>query len=42
METPKPAAKWSWWRFALQVLLALITAALIYLIMLPAFLMPKN
>jgi hypothetical protein len=41
MDSPKPAAKWSWWRIALQVLLALLTAALIYLIMLPAILMPK-
>lgn len=41
-ETPAPSKKrFRWWRFLLQVLLALITAALIYLIILPALLMPK-
>lgn len=37
-----PSRPFSWWRLLLQIILALITAGLVYAIMLPAILAPKH
>lgn len=37
-----PKRRIRWWRIILQILLALITAGLVYAIMLPAIVAPKS
>ncbi len=41
IEQDPPRRRFRWWRILLQVLLALITAGLVYAIILPAIVAPK-
>ena len=42
MDTPSPKPAFRWRRLLLQILLALLTAALVLCIMLPAYMAPKS